>query len=374
MKIKSPFWYNQRFRNAVIQCLIILFIITLIYFLAYNLRQNLQARGIASGLSFLKHTSGFNIIMHLIDFSERSSYLRAFWVGLINTLVVSALSIVLATVIGGVLGLISISRNKIWSKCAVAYVEVVRNIPLLLQILFWYFVVLRAAPYPTEAISLANAVFITNRGLYLPSVEFTGIGFVLISLSLLFLLLMIITKRFLSKAIARLGISLFIGMGIIGFCLLPLHIPHLGRFNFEGGIVLIPEFMALVIALSLYTAAYIATIVRMGILSISRGQTEAGLALGLSNLQILKHILLPQALKVILPSLCNQYLNLTKNSSLAAAVAYPDLVAVFAGTVLNQTGQAVEIIAITMAVYLAISLTISFFMMLYEKRLKWGAQ
>ncbi|MCS5708540.1 ABC transporter permease subunit [Candidatus Berkiella cookevillensis] len=374
MKIKSPFWYNQRFRNTAIQCLIILFVATLIYFLAYNLRQNLQARGIASGFSFLNQTSGFNIIMHLIDFSERSTYLRAFWVGLINTLMVSAFSIVLATVIGGGIGLISISRNKIWSKCAVAYVEVIRNIPLLLQLLFWYFVVLRSAPYPTEAISLANVVFITNRGLYLPSFEFTGMGAVFISLSLLFLLTIAFTRRFFSKNVVRLGISFFIGMGMIGVALLPLHIPYLGRFNFEGGIVLIPEFMALVIALSLYTAAYIATIVRMGILSISRGQTEAGLALGLSTWQILKHILLPQALKVILPSLCNQYLNLTKNSSLAAAVAYPDLVSVFAGTVLNQTGQAVEIIAITMAVYLVISLTISFFMMLYEKRLKWSIQ
>lgn len=374
MKIKIAFWYNQSFRNIAVQALVLVSIVGLMYFFARNLHQNLQTRGIASGLSFLDKTSGFNIVMHLIDFSERSSYLQAFFVGLINTLLVSALSIISATLLGVMLGLISISKNRIWSKCAIAYIEVIRNIPLLLQILFWYFVVVRSAPYPSEAISMLDAFFITNRGIYLPSFEFKGIGVAFISASFLLFLGHVFGRKFLSKRSARFWMVISISLGIIGFGLLPLHIPHFGKLNFENGIVLIPEFLALVTALSIYTAAYIAGIVRMGIVSISRGQTEAGLALGLSNWQILKHVLLPQALKVILPSLCNQYLSLTKNSSLAAAVAYPDLVSVFAGTVLNQTGQAVEIIAITMAVYLAISLTISFFMMIYEKRLKWNIQ
>jgi general L-amino acid transport system permease protein len=322
MSILSSIWYNRTFRNLFIQAIVLGFIFVCACAIWNILQNNLNERGIEFGLEFLKDTAGFSIIMHLIAYNEQSSYGRVFWVGLLNTLLVSGIGITFATFLGLLIGLARLSSQKLISYLATIYIEIVRNIPLLLQLFIWYFVVLRSAPSPHQSISFFDSIFITNRGIYLPW-PFSGT-------------------------------------------------PHLGRFNFEDGINLLPEFLALVIALTIYTAAYIGEIVRMGIISVPKSQKEASLALGLSRYQTLKLVIIPQSMRVILPPLTNQYLNLTKNSSLATAIAYPDLVSVFAGTALNQTGQAVEIIILTMAVYLFISLNISGLMLVYEKMTAWG--
>lgn len=376
--------YSTRLRQYLYQILLISFIVLLGGYLYHNLQNNLSTRGIASGFSFLQNTAGFEIIMHLIPYNEQSSYFDAFVVGLLNTLMVAALGIILATVLGILLGIARLSKNWIWAKLALAYVETIRNIPLLLQIFFWYFVVLRAAPLPRQALSLGESIFLTNRGIYLPKPLlnepfFWGIGICVLIWLILKVSFHWFQKRWgsnaLSKTFAYLHHSAFWALGILFLILpglLPWERPVLEGFNFAHGMVIIPEFLALLLALTLYTAAFIAEIFRAGILAIPKGQREAAFSLGLNKIQVLRLIILPQALRVILPPLTNQYLNLTKNSSLAAAIAYPDLVAVFSGTVLNQTGQAVEIIGITMGVYLTISLTISGFMLLYERKTQWS--
>lgn len=378
-------YYNKKFRGQLAQFIVICSVMALMYYLWINLQHNLEKRGITSGFEFLNSTAGFNIIMHLVDYSEQSTYFRAFLVGLLNTLLVASIGIIIATVLGVILGVARVSHNWLWAKIAMAYVETLRNIPLLLQIFFWYFVVLRAAPHPRSAFSLADSLFITNRGVYLPRPESAHwVAFIL-------LLTLWIAYRLIKKQgyleihqpnelqkinqykKLRYGAYMLGTIGVITTCVLMSYdVPKLRGFNFTGGIVLIPEFLALLLALSSYTAAFIAEIVRSGIMAISKGQWEAAKALGLNAKQTMRLIILPQATKVILPPLTNQYLNLTKNSSLAAAIAYPDLVSVFAGTVLNQTGQAVEIISITMGVYLFISVSISVAMQLYEKRTNWG--
>lgn len=383
----AKIWFNQKFRLVLFQFALLIFIIFIGIILWQNLQNNLKLRGIAVGFEFWNETAGFSIIMHLIDYTEKSTYGRAFWVGLLNTLLVSGLGIFFATIIGVIVGLARLSSHWIIAKCALGYVELIRNIPLLLQIFFWYFVVLRAAPLPQNSFSFANSIFINKRGIYLPApighleTALLGLG-ALLCLGVVLIFFMVEKRYCLAQGCKRsprrfAGQIALILMGV--FLLLSLstfswEFPVLQGLNFEHGIVLIPEFLALLIALSVYTAAFIAEIVRMGILSVHKGQNEAALALGLTKWQALRLILIPQALRTVLPPLTNQYLNLTKNSSLAAAIAYPDLVSVFAGTVLNQTGQAVEIIAITMGVYLVISLTISFFILLYEKRTQLGAK
>ncbi len=385
MKKQTHFWDNENFRLQLAQSIVFFCVGYLFYSLYSNLQHNLTSRGITSGFDFLSNTAGFNIIMHLIDYNEQSSYLRAFWVGLLNTLLVASIGIVIATFLGIMIGVARVSHNWLWAKLAQVYVEILRNIPLLLQIFFWYFVVLRAAPHPRQAVDLGDIIFITNRGIYLPQPE--GLIFIVILVLVLIAVYSII--KYVIKKLEKTQTTNISMLRLISDCRKFLlgfggvifigylwqtnwSIPELKGFNFQGGFVLIPELLALLFALSLYTAAFIAEIVRAGILAIPKGQWEAAKALGLSSGQVMKLVILPQATKVILPPLTNQYLNLSKNSSLAAAIAYPDLVSVFAGTVLNQTGQAIEIIGITMAVYLTISLSISFSMFLYEKKNSWG--
>jgi general L-amino acid transport system permease protein len=308
---------DPRTRAFFFQALVIVFVVALLVMLFANTLDNLSRRGINTGFGFLDHQAGFDINFTLIDYSTTSSFARAFLVGLMNTLLVSAIGVVLATVLGFIIGIARLSPNWLVSRLAGAYVEIIRNLPLLLQLFFWYFAVLRALPLPRQSISVFGIAYLNNRGLYLPSFD---------------------------------------------------SVPELVGLNFQGGIVLVPELVALLAALSIYTASFIAEVVRAGILSVSRGQTEASYALGLTRGQTLRLIVIPQALRVIVPPLTNQYLNLTKNSSLAVAIAYPDLVSVFAGTVLNLTGQAVVVIGITMAVYLFLSLSISLGMNLYNRR------
>jgi len=373
--------YRSRAVGLLTQAAVLLLVGGLVAIVAHNTAQNLRTRGIASGFAFLKNPAGFDITMHLISYDEAQSYGRAFVVALLNTLVASGLGIVCATLLGFALGIMRLSPNWLLSRVAATYVELVRNLPLVLQLFFLYFAVLRAAPGPRQSMTLGGMIFFNVRGLFVPRPIF-GQGMVWVFGSIgvglgawLFLRATLKAQQRPRSRPFPHGLS-FLGLGVLLptltfiLCGAPLtwEVPQLSGFNFQGGLNLIPELVALVTALTLYTAAFIAEIVRAGILSVPRGQTEAALALGLSPLLVLRLVVIPQAMRVIVPPLTSQYLNLTKNSSLAAAIAYPDLMLVFAGTVLMQTGQAVEIIAMTMAVYLIISLTISLFMNRYARR------
>jgi general L-amino acid transport system permease protein len=381
---RSPWtgWNDPRLRSLLFQALFLAAVLGLIAFVVHNTLANLESRGISTGFAFLSNEAGFGIIQTLIDYSETSSFGRTFVVGLLNTLLVSLLGIVLATLLGFVIGVARLSGNWLVARLAAVYVEVFRNIPLLLQIFFWYFAVLRALPRPRDSLSLGEAAFLNLRGLYLPRPLFEpGFGWVVAALAA-GVAAAVLLARFARQRRERTGRDLpggRIGLGLIvllpglAFVLtgMPLgwELPELQGFNFRGGITVIPELAALLLALSIYTAAFIAEIVRSGILAIDKGQTEAAAALGLRRGQVLRLVVIPQALRVIIPPLTSQYLNLLKNSSLATAIGYPDLVNVFAGTTLNQTGQAVEVIAMTMGVYLAISLAISLFMNWYNAQI-----
>jgi general L-amino acid transport system permease protein len=373
-------WHDRRVRAVLWQAVAVAGVLLLGYSLLTNLLDNLARLGIASGFGFFDSTAGFGITMSLIPYGETSSYGRAFVVGLLNTLLVSALGIVCATVLGFLIGVARLSRNWLVARLAAVYIETLRNIPLLLQIFFWYFAALSALPLPRRSHALGDIVFLNIRGLYVPApVAEPGFGWLALGalaglVAAALYLRAFRTRRFRIAAAAAIffaatgGSALAAGLLLDGGLPLSWETPVLRGFNFRGGWVLIPELVALLLALSLYTAAFIAEVVRAGIEAVPRGQTEAAASLGLTRRQTLTDIVIPQAMRVIIPPLTNQYLNLTKNSSLAAAIAYPELVSVFAGTVLNQTGQAVEVIAITMAVYLAISLTIASTMNVYNRR------
>ena len=372
---------DPKFRGIVYQILLCLLIALAAAAVVRNVTENLARNRITSGFGFLDQTAGFDISQTLIDYSvQTSTYGRAFWVGLLNTLLIAGLGIVLATIWGFVIGIARLSRNWLVANVARGYVELIRNIPLLLQLLFWYNAVLKALPEMRESIVLGGAV-LNNRGLFLPQPNF-GPGTGLVALAFVIgiasaLGLRLAAKRRLERTgqtipVFGSSLALVIGLPIIAFLLAGAEVrlihPELGRFNVRGGVEILPEFGALLFGLVVYTAAFIAEVVRAGLLSVSRGQTEAAAALGLRRRQILNLIVIPQAKRVIIPPLTNQYLNLTKNSSLAVAIGYPDFVQIFTGTVLNQTGQAVEVVVITLAVYLALSLTTSAAMNWYNAR------
>jgi general L-amino acid transport system permease protein len=353
------------------------------YEFVLNTKANLAAQRITSGFGFLDQTAGFSVNQSLIPYNESDTYGRVFLVGLLNTLLVAGLGIVLATILGFVIGIARLSPNWLVARLAGGYVELIRNLPLLFQILFWYLAVLGALPGPRQSISLFGEIFLNNRGIIVPAPT-AGEGAGLVAAAgAVGIIATLALRSWARRRQARTGAQfpvLWIGCAVIVG--LPLAVlvttgfpigfqkPELRGFNFVGGVRLIPEFVALLIALTTYTAAFIAEVVRAGVLAVPRGQTEAASALGLRRGLTLRLIVVPQALRVIVPPLTNQYLNLTKNSSLAVAVGYPDLFAVFAGTALNQTGQAIEIIAITMAVYLVISLLTSALMNWYNARLR----
>ena len=383
----SAFWNDPKFRSIFFQLLVVATVVGIGWYLFRNTSANLERQGIASGFGFLNSTAGFGIIQTLVEYREESTYGRAFLVGLLNTLLISAIGIVLATIAGFTIGVARLSSNWLISRMATVYIEVLRNIPLLLQIFFWYFAVLRAVPGPKQSLSIGEAFFVNNRGLYSPKPVF-GDGFELVVIGFVAAVVgIVMLSRWAHKRQNMTGeqfpvflssLGLLIALPLLGLIVaslayggipLSLDYPALAGFNFKGGMVMIPEFVALLLALSAYTAAFIAEIVRAGIMAVSHGQTEAANSLGLRTGPTLQLVILPQAMRVIIPPLTSQYLNLTKNSSLAAAIAYPELVSVFAGTVLNQTGQAVEVIGITMAIYLGISLSISGFMNWYNKKM-----
>ena len=352
------------------------------YEIVDNARTNLQAQRIASGFGFLKNTAGFDVSQNLISYSGSDSYTRVFLVGLLNTLLVAVIGIFFATVIGFIVALGRLSPNWLLSRIAGGYVELIRNLPPLFQILFWYLAVLGALPGPKQSISLFGIVFLNNRGLVVPK-PIADPGLDPFALAVLIAVVASLALRhYARRQLFEYGrmftiwpyvVGLLIGLPLLTSLLfgapVTFEIPELKGFNFSGGSRVIPEFVALTLSLSLYTAAFIAEIVRAGIQSVHKGQMEAGSSLGLQRGSTLRLIVVPQALRVILPPLTNQYLNLTKNSSLAVAIGYPDLVSVFAGTALSQTGQAIEIIAITMGVYLVTSLLTSAIMSFYGWRL-----
>jgi general L-amino acid transport system permease protein len=380
--VKPPIWNNPQVRAIAFQVIALVATVAFGLYIFQNTQANLRQLGIASGFDFLSSHSGFGIVQSLIPYSESSSYGRVFWVALLNTLLVSVLGVIFATLLGFIVGISRLSKNWLISRLALVYIETFRNIPLLLQIFFWYFAVLRAMPAPRQSFSLGEAAFLNIRGLYLPAPEFQpGFGGVLAALGIAVVLVSFLSRWARQRQMAtgqqfptfRVALALLFGLPLLIFWLtgspLTWQYPELQGFNFRGGWVIIPEMASLLLlAITLYTAAFIAEIVRSGIQAVSHGQTEASFSLGISSSKTLRLIILPQALRVIIPPLTNQYLNLTKNSSLAAAIGYPDLVSAFAGTVLNQTGQAIECIAITMAVYLTISLLISLLMNLYNRR------
>jgi general L-amino acid transport system permease protein len=352
------------------------------YEIVSNARANLENQHIAAGFGFLKNNAGFDVNQTLISYTGSDTFLRVFVVGLLNTLVVSVVGIVFATVIGFIVALCRLSPNWLLSRVGEIYVEVIRNLPLLFQILFWYLAVLAALPNPRQSISLLGIFFISNRGLVIPRPIGEGGLEPFLAVLAFGIVVSLALRRYARRALFQYGRMIRIWPYVLGLLFgLPLatmlvfglpfsfELPQLKGFNFAGGSRIIPEFVALAVALSTYTAAFIAEIVRAGILSVHTGQMEAGSSLGLSRGTTLRLIVVPQAMRVIIPPLTNQYLNLTKNSSLAVAIGYPDLVSVFAGTSLSQTGQAIEIIAMTMGVYLLISLTTSAVMSVYGWRI-----
>ncbi|MGA2313261.1 MAG: amino acid ABC transporter permease [Xanthobacteraceae bacterium] len=371
----------HRIGGIVLQIAFIVVIAGLAYGVILNVAQNLARAHIASGFGFWNNTAGFDISQTLISYSaSTSSFGRAFWVGLLNTLLVAAIGIVLTTVLGFVVGIARLSRNWLVARLAGGYVELIRNVPLLLQLLFWYNAVLKSLPPLGGSLALPGGGILNNRGLFLPRPEFgPHFGAVLIAL-VVAIGAAILLREWSRRRRERTGTPMHIvWLALVLVCGLPLaalaltgfplsfSVPHMGRFNVSGGVEILPEFAALVLALTVYTAAFIAEVVRAGVLAVHAGQTEAAQALGLRSAATLRLVVVPQAMRVIIPPLTSQYLNLIKNSSLAVAIGYPDLVQVFAGSVLNITGQAVEVIAITMAVYLAISLFTSLLMNLYAR-------
>ena len=376
--------YNSpKTRAVVYQLALIAAVLWFGYEFALNAKSNLDALNIKSGFGFLDQIAGFGVNQSLIPYNESDTYGRVFFVGLLNTLLVAGVGIVLATVLGFLVGIARLSPNWLLARLAGGYVELIRNLPLLFQILFWYLAVLGALPGPRQSISLFGEVFLNNRGIILPApTAGEGSGAVVFAFGFGVIAAAALgwwAKRRQARTGRQLpafwtGLALVVGLPLAVLVALDFPIgfekPVLRGFNFVGGVRLIPELVALLLALTTYTAAFIAEVVRAGVLAVPRGQTEAAFALGLRRGLTLRFIIMPQALRVIVPPLTNQYLNLTKNSSLAVAIGYPDLFAVFAGTTLHQTGQAIEIIAITMAVYLAISLLTSALMNWYNAHIQ----
>ena len=379
----GSFIFNRIVQGAFYQLITLGLVALGIYYIVTNTARNMLERGLASGFHFLGVESQFDIGMTLIEYSPTSTYFDSFIVGLLNTLLVAGIGILFATIIGFTEGIMRFSYNWLIAKIAEAYVEILRNIPLLLQIFFWYFAVLRALPKPKQSLELYDSFFLNNRGLFIPDTVFgegSSIIFYLLWLTIIISIgIFIWAKRrqnrtgerfpafYVSTALI-LG-TFFISLAATGFPV-SFEYPELKGFNFKGGVKLIPELVALTFALAMYTASFIAEVVRGGIMAVSKGQTEAAKSVGLKQNLILRLIIIPQALRVIVPPLTNQYLNLTKNSSLAAAIAYPDLVLVFAGTALMQTGQAIEIIGMVMGVYLFLSLFTSLIMNLFNRFMK----
>lgn len=373
---------DPKIRNIIIQTTLAVGLVLFFWWISANAVENLRRANVASGFGFLEDRAGFVISQTLIEYSSDHSYGRAFFVGLLNTLLVAVIGIAAATVIGFLVGVARLSPNFLLRQLATIYVEILRNVPLLVQLLFWYKAVLALLPGPRNGLELGAGMTLNNRGLYMPRPLFEE-GSIAILIALIVALAgAFVYRRFaylkqrdtgVQSPVALVSLGLIVALPLVALIAtgfpISFDIPVLAGFNLRGGFVMLPELIALLLGLVLYTGAFIAEVVRAGILAVSKGQTEASYALGLRSGITMRLVIIPQAMRVIIPPLTNQYLNLTKNSSLAVAIGYPDLVAVFGGTVLNQTGQAVEVILMTMGVYLTFSLITSMVMNWFNRKM-----
>jgi general L-amino acid transport system permease protein len=376
------FLYHKRVRDIFWQAIVLAGVFALVAFFVINASRNMRDAGIASGFDFLFRTAGIEVPFVLTNYTAQSDNLALLWVGVVNTLLITLVSATAATLLGFAIGVARLSRNWLLARLAGAYVEAIRNIPLLFFVLFWYFGVIAALPGPRQSIGILGIAFLNNRGLTIPLPnELAPFG----NAALLILAALAVQVVFAVWARRRrdrtgqdapvwlVGALLVIALPVAALTLATLStawdVPALRGFNYRGGFVLVPEFVALFAALTSYTAAFIAEIVRGGILAVPKGQREAAAAVGLRPSQILRLVVIPQALRVMIPPMTSQYLNVLKNSSFGAAIAYPELVSVFMGSALNNTGQAIEIIAITLGIYLAIGLCVSALMNWYNARM-----
>ena len=366
---------NPRVRAVIYQILLLLGLGYFFFSIVSNALTNMEARGIKSGFDFLTTAAGFDILMTLVPYDAASTYGITFVVGLLNTILVSVVGIFFATLLGFIIGVAYFSQNWLIKRLSVVYVELFRNIPLLLQVFFWYFAVLASLPSARESMSLGEVIFLNVRGLYLPDlVGGAGSSVVYAAFAVAVAAIAILRKWARRRQddtgeqfpVLLTSIGLFIGLPLLAAIIMGFPFtwdyPSLQGFNFRGGITVIPELIALTIALAVYTGAFIAEAVRAGVQSVPNGQTEAARSIGLRENRIMSLIIVPQAMRVIVPLLNSEYQSLVKNSTLATAIGYPDLFTVFVGTSLNQTGQAIEIVFMTMAVYFVINMTISFLM------------
>ncbi len=373
-------WNNPTLRSVVYQLLAVAIVGGAGWYLVHNTLHNLSVRNISTGFGFLTREAGFAIGESVISFTPADTYQRAITVGVLNTLRVALIGIVLATLLGTIIGIARLSKNWLIRKVSSVYVEVMRNIPLLLQLFFWYTIIIETMPGPRRAHHPLPGVFVSNRGIQLPTVQGEGLLWLLAGLFMAIVASIVLVK-WARRRQEQTGQLFATGRAVFGLLLvvptlvwwvsgssLSLEIPELKGFNFAGGMTISPEFAALLFGLVIYTSAFIAEVVRSGIESVHRGQWEAAGALGIKSGFVLRLVVLPQALRVIIPPMTSQYLNITKNSSLAVAIGYPDLVSVI-NTTLNQTGQAIEGILMIMAAYLTVSLSISLFMNWYNKRI-----
>ncbi len=373
---------DKRVRDWIYQIAVVVFLVALTVFFVRNASENMVKAGIASGFDFLWRTSGIEVPFVLTGYTQADNILALFWVGVANTMLVTVIAIVLATALGFVVGIARLSSHWLLSTIAGAYIEFVRNIPLLFFVLFWYFGVIAALPAPRQSISLFGVAFLNNRGVTIPLPDgienFRVAGLVILACALVFWAFSLWARRRRERTgqqaptlVVGLALLVAVPLLMLAWAMLATRwdVPVLRGFNYRGGFAVIPEFVALLAALVTYTAGFIAEIVRGGIQSVSHGQTEAGSALGLRSGQILRLVTIPQALRVMIPPMTSQYLNVLKNSSFGAAIAYPDVVSLFMGSALNNTGQAIEIIAMTLAVYLVIGLAVSAFMNWYNARI-----
>lgn len=377
---KVPFWLDPKKRAIIYQVAVVGMVGLLAYYLISNTLANLQKQSIATGIDFLQKESSFEIGESLIPYSAADSYGRALIVGALNTLKVAFIGIVITIILGTIIGVARLSSNWLVSKLAAVYIEVMQDIPILLQLFFWYSIFYETLPSPRQALAPFAGVFLCNRGVAFAVPESHPVHKYMFLAFLVACVIVYFMRRWAKHRqdrtgrhfpVFRVSVGLIIGLPLIlwwaGGAPTAMDVPKLAGFNFEGGSVVTPEFIALLLGLVLYTAAFVAEVVRAGIQSVSKGQTEAAMSIGLRPAPVLNLVILPQALRVIIPPLTSQMLNLTKNSSLAVAIGFPDFVSV-ANTTINQTGQAVEGVALIMAVYLFFSLSTSVFMNWYNKR------
>ena len=378
---RQPFWTRSRIRASFVQVGFVALVGLVVYFLLSNTMENLSRQGIASGFGFLDQRAGFDVSIRFLAFDRNDTYLRAFWTAVVNTLVLAALGILLATIIGFLLGLARVSPNWLISRLATAYIETFRNIPLLLQLFFWYFAILRPLPGPRDSVGIPGGAFLNNRGLYLPRPLLdSGALTTLLAFCIGLAFALVMARRARRRREAE-GVPVstahWWAAGLIGLPALTwiatgasidLSMPTLQGFNFQGGMVILPEMLAALLGLSIYIAAAVGEIVRSGIEGIDHGQTEAAQAMGHTRGQIMRFVVIPQAMRIIIPPLTTQYQSLAKNTSLAAAIAFPEIISIIAGTTMTQTGQALETIALAMLFYVTVSLSIAVVMNFFNWR------